>query len=247
VTDSPRLAANGLQCYSTAAYPCSYLAGRVARSEVIVPSQAVNADQYTGLIARGFRRSGLFVYRPHCDDCQACTSIRVPVADFQPARSHKRAMRQHAGLITTMIEPAFLAEHYALYTRYQHARHAGGGMDIGDEEQYTEFMVHSGVKSFMVEFRDPTVAGTPGELKMVSVIDRVADALSAVYTFFEPQRGQSLGTFNVLWQIELARTLRLKYVYLGYWIEACAKMSYKSRFNPHELLVQGQWQRAPRQ
>lgn len=247
MTDSLRLTASGLQCYATAAYPCSYLGGHIARSEVVTPSQAVNADHYATLIMHGFRRSGSFIYRPHCDHCQACISIRIPVADFQPTRGQRRAFGQHTHLITTMIEPKFSAEHYALYTRYQSARHTGGGMDVDDEEQYTNFLVNTGVKSFMVEFRESALSPpTPGELKMVSIIDRVDDALSAVYTFFEPQQGQSYGTFNVLWQIELARTLGLNYVYLGYWIEACAKMSYKSRFNPHELLVDGHWQRAQR-
>jgi len=243
VTESLRLAANGLQCYATAAYPCSYLAGRIARSEVVAPSQAVTADHYTSLIQHGFRRSGSFIYRPHCDHCQACISIRIPVADFQPTRSQKRAFRQHSNLITTMIEPVLSAEHYALYTRYQRARHAGGGMDVDDVDQYADFLVNTGVKSFMVEFRDPALPAAASDLKIVSIIDRVDDALSAVYTFFEPQRGQSFGTFNVLWQIELAKTLGLPYVYLGYWIEACNKMSYKSHFNPHELLVGEQWKR----
>lgn len=244
MTESLRLADNGLQCYATAAYPCSYLSGRIARSEVIAPSQAVNAANYTALIRHGFRRSGSFIYRPHCDHCQACISIRVPVADFKPTRSQRRAYQRHADLSTTMIEPVFSPEHYALYMRYQHARHGGGGMDVDDADQYADFLVATGVKTFMVEFRSPSTVPTEGELKMVSIIDRVDDALSAVYTFFEPQRSQSFGTFNVLWQIELARNLGLNYVYLGYWIDGCQKMTYKSRFKPHELLIDGRWKKA---
>ena len=243
MTESLRLSDNSLQCYATAAYPCSYLAGRIARSEVVAPSQAVNADNYTSLIQHGFRRSGSFIYRPHCDHCQACISIRLPVADFKPTRSQRRAYQRHADLTTTMIEPVFSPEHYALYIRYQRARHTGGGMDVDDADQYADFLITTGVKTFMVEFRAPSAVPREGELQMVSIIDRVDDALSAVYTFFEPQPGQSFGTFNVLWQIELAKTLGLKYVYLGYWIEACKKMTYKSHFNPHELLVGGQWKR----
>lgn len=244
MTESLRLVDNGLQCYATAAYPCSYLPGRIARSEVVAPSQAVNAGNYTALIRRGFRRSGSFIYRPHCDHCQACISIRLPVADFKPTRSQRRAYQRHADLSTTMIEPVFSPEHYALYLRYQRARHAGGGMDVDDADQYADFLVSTGVKTFMVEFRTPSTVPSEGELKMVSIIDRVDDALSAVYTFFEPQRNHSFGTFNVLWQVELARTLGLNYLYLGYWIEACQKMTYKSRFNPHELLVDGRWKKA---
>lgn len=244
MTESLRLIDNGLQCYATAAYPCSYLSGRIARSEVVAPSQAVNAGNYTALIRHGFRRSGSFIYRPHCDHCQACISIRVPVADFKPTRSQRRAYHRHADLNTTMIEPVFSPEHYALYMRYQRARHAGGGMDVDDADQYADFLVSTGVKTFMVEFRSPSTVPTEGELKMVSIIDRVDDALSAVYTFFEPQRSQSFGTFNVLWQIDLARTLGLSYLYLGYWIDACQKMAYKSHFNPHELLIDGRWKKA---
>ncbi len=244
MTDSPHLAASSLQCYTTATYACSYLDGRIARSQVVAASPSVDPKTYTSLIRHGFRRSGAYIYRPHCDHCQACVSIRIPVAEFQPTRSQRRAVNRHADLVTTMIEPSFSSEHFALYTRYQHARHPGGGMDIDDADQYADFLLHSSVKSFLVEFREAAPLGSLGELKMVSIIDRLDDALSAVYTFFDPQSGQSFGTYNVLWQIGLANTLGLKYVYLGYWIEACAKMSYKSRFIPHERLVNGRWSAA---
>lgn len=242
MTNSLRLATSGLQCYTTAAYPCSYLAGRIARSEVVAPSHAVDTDQYSILIQHGFRRSGSFVYRPRCDSCRACLSIRIPVAQFKPSRSQKRAFKQHKDLITTLMEPQFVAEHYALYTRYQHSRHTGGGMDVDDANQYADFLLNSSVKTLMVTFREPSQTDLSGQLKMVSIIDRVDDALSAVYTYFDPQPQQSYGTFNVLWQIELAKTLGLQYVYLGYWINACSKMAYKSRFKPSELLLNGRWQ-----
>jgi len=212
-----------------------------ARSQVITPSELVDDARYSALLALGFRRSGTFVYRPHCDHCQACQAIRIPVAAFAPTRSQKRAWKQHSQLTAHVLEPGFTREHYDLYLRYQRARHAGGGMDVDDAQQYREFLVTSQVTTSMVEFRSPASDHTPSQLKMVSVIDRLDDALSAVYTFYEPNGQQSYGTFNVLWQIEWARSQGLTYLYLGYWIAECNKMSYKSRFRPHELLVQEHW------
>ncbi len=230
-----------LQYYATAAYPCSYLEGHIARSQVAVTSDAIADLQYSKLIQHGFRRSGLFIYRPYCDHCQACTSIRLPVADFKPNKSQKRAWARHGVLKPTVIEPGFLDEHYALYLRYQKARHLGGGMDQDDAAQYTEFMVKTNVDSCTVEFRQPSVDHVNGELKMVSIIDRLEDGLSAVYTFYAPEPQQNYGTFNVLWQIQHAQSLGLNYLYLGYWIANCKKMSYKVRFTPHELFSEGRW------
>jgi len=115
-------------------------------------------------------------------------------------------------------------------------------MDIDDEVQYTDFLVRSNVRSWMVEFRQPSQEDSGSELKMVSIIDQLKDGLSAVYTFYAPELGQNFGTFNVLWQIQQARSLGLRYLYLGYWIEGCRKMSYKSGFKPCELMRNGSWQ-----
>ena len=230
-----------IQYYSTAQYPCSYLDGRLARSQVAAPSESIDAANYDVLIRHGFRRSGSFVYRPQCDSCQACLSIRLPVADFQPNRSQKRAWAQHAALSCTVIEPAFSSEHYALYQRYQRSRHAGGGMDVDDETQYTDFLVRTNVRSWMVEFREPSSTQAAGELRMVSIIDQLKDGLSAVYTFYAPEPGQNLGTFNVLWQIQQVRDRGLKHLYLGYWIKDCQKMAYKAQFKPYELMLNGIW------
>ncbi len=226
-----------LQFYATAPYPCSYLPERAARSQVATPSHLIDAGVYSELVRMGFRRSGAFTYRPYCDRCQACVPVRVPIATFAPSRTQRRVLRDHGNLKVTRRELGYDTEHYDLYLRYQRSRHPGGGMDQDSREQYQHFLLHSNVATDLFEFR----AGD--RLHMVSLVDRLQDGLSSVYTFYDADiAGASFGTYSILWQIERCRTQDLAYLYLGYWIEASRKMAYKASFRPVEGLVAGRWE-----
>ncbi len=236
---------SALHFYMTAPYPCSYLPGVQARSQVATPAFLINAPVYSQLVQHGFRRSGTYTYRPLCDDCRACVPLRVPAKHFTANRSQRRAWAQHTDLKASLHPMQDSPEYYDLYQRYQRARHPNGGMDNDDRESYQNFLLQSHVDSLLVEFRESPDhdQGRQGVLRMVSVIDLLSDGLSSVYTFYEPDLPRArFGVYNVLWQVELCRKLGLDFVYLGYWIEQSRKMAYKTAYRPVQGLIDGVWQ-----
>ncbi|MCQ9617097.1 arginyltransferase [Paenalcaligenes niemegkensis] len=225
-----------IQFYSTASYACSYLENEQARSMVAAPSHLVDAKTYSQLVDQGFRRSGTFTYKPYCDDCQACIPIRIDVANFSADRSQRRILRRLAGMQGRILPLQWNDEHYVLYRRYQQKRHPGSGMDEDTASQYSQFLLSSHVDSRLIEFRDEN-----HKLQIVAIIDLLDNGVSAVYTFFNPESKASLGTYAILWQIQMCHNLGLPWLYLGYWIEESRKMAYKTRFIPYQLLERGKW------
>jgi arginine-tRNA-protein transferase len=231
-----------LQFYVTTAYPCGYIENNLAQSLIASPYHLVDTEVYSELINQGFRRSGKFTYRPHCEHCNKCIPIRVILEQFTPTRSQKRAYKQHCNLTATILPLGFHQEHFALYSAYQSLRHNTESEfeknnEATEEEQYKQFLCQSNVKSQMVEFRDQHQ-----QLKIVSVIDIIKDGHSAVYTFFDAkEQKSSFGTYAIMWLIEWTKQQNLPYLYLGYWIAESQKMAYKEKFNPQEKLIDNEW------
>lgn len=226
-----------LQFYTTTPYGCSYLPGRIARSQVATPIRMIDSSIYSELVRAGFRRSGIFTYRPQCDMCNECQPVRLDIAQFVPNRSQRRALAQHTSLTVHDCGLTFHEEHYLLYRRYQAVRHPGGGMDQDSREQYVQFLLQTHVNSRLIEFREN------GELRMISIIDVLDDGISAIYTFYDCDIPHtSYGTFAILWQIAECQRAGLPWLYLGYWIRDSKKMAYKENFQPLNVLRNGQWQ-----
>lgn len=230
-----------LQFYLTDTYPCGYLPGQTARSLMAAPNELVDDNAYSRLIHLGFRRSGLYTYRPQCPGCETCIPVRLEAGGFTPNRTQRRVWKRQSGLSVKPCELRIDPEHYTLFCRYQAQRHSGCGMDRDDEEQYRRFLLSSNISTQLFEFRDGA------KLRMVSVIDILSDGLSSVYTFFDPDMPQAgFGTYNILWQTALCRSLELPYVYLGYWVAGSKKMAYKINFQPLQGIIDGKWRPLPK-
>lgn len=227
---------NSIRCYVTQPFECSYLPGRSATNLVIDPNVELDNLLLGALLDQGFRRSGGHVYRPNCMGCKACISIRVPTDKFKSNRSQRRNLRHNQDLSHTSTPAAFNDEQFELYRTYLAARHTDSEMNNPIPADYMGFLTTPGINTVFHEFR------LGDKLLAVSVADHTANGLSAVYTFFDPTHSQrGLGTFTILWLIKHSHELGLPWAYLGYWIENCQKMSYKTRFKPCEGYIDDNW------
>jgi leucyl-tRNA---protein transferase len=231
---------SSIKLYSTHEHPCSYLSDRLATTVFVDPALQLNGHIYSQLSDFGFRRSGAHVYRPHCNECQACIPVRLPVDSFVPTRAQKRCLRRNTDIDISHCTSINTDEHYQLYERYIEERHADGDMFPPNRQQYEEFLSAQWNVTHYIEMRSKH----DQKLIAVAVCDHLDRGLSAIYTFFDPdQQSRSLGVFAVLVQIMQAQDLKLPYVYLGYWIRECQKMSYKTQYRPLEMFFNNQWHR----
>jgi arginine-tRNA-protein transferase len=220
----------------TTEHPCSYLEDQKAQSLFIHPAYPLDTKTYGFLIAQGFRRSGNEVYRPHCRLCNDCIPARIAVSEFKHTRNQNRCFKKNAHTVVTVKPAQFEQAHYDLYVKYQQSRHSDGNMVNSTPKEYIGFLGCTWCDTRFVEFT------IEGKLAGIAVIDVLDNAISAVYTFFEPAFSHySPGVFAVLWQIEYAKSLGKELVYLGYWIKNCVKMSYKSNYQPLQLYQDDNW------
>jgi arginine-tRNA-protein transferase len=225
--------------YRTGPMPCPYLSGHVERN-LFTELRGVQAqEQHETLTRAGFRRSHHIVYRPACPGCAGCVPVRIVAEQFSPTRSERRVLRRNADLSVTLVEPIATDEHYAIFAAYQRDRHSDGEMAAMTFSDFRAMIEDTVVDTHLIEFRT-----VDGELIAGCLVDRISDAFSAVYSYYDPaQRERSLGNYMILWLVETAASIGLSHVYLGYWIEDCDKMSYKTRYRPIELLGNTGWEK----
>ena len=224
--------------YRTGPMPCPYLADHVERN-LFTELRGVQAqEQHETLTRAGFRRSHHIVYRPACPGCNGCVPVRIVADEFRPTRSERRILRRNADLSAALLEPIATDEHYAIFADYQRDRHSDGEMAAMTFSDFRAMVEDTAVDTQLVEFRT-----TDGVLIAGCLIDRISDAFSAVYSYYAPQEGErGLGNFMILWPVETAASIGLSHVYLGYWIEDCEKMAYKTRYRPIEILGDTGWE-----
>jgi arginine-tRNA-protein transferase len=238
------------QFYLTAPSPCPYLAGKEER-KVFTHLVGERAGELNDILTHGgFRRSQSIAYRPACEACRACVSVRVIGADFRPTRSMRRILDRNSDMVGEMRVAVPTSEQYSVFRGYLDSRHRDGGMADMTVLDYAMMVEDSHVETRIVEYRrqgpDSFITGRgAGDLIAVALTDVLGDGLSMVYSFFDPdQADRSLGTFMILDHISRARRMGLPYVYLGYWVRGSRKMDYKSRFLPQERLSPEGWARA---
>lgn len=249
MTSEPR---DGPQFYLTSPSPCPYLPGREERKVFthLVGRRAIALND--ALTASGFRRSQTIAYRPACEDCSACVSVRVLVDEFSFTRNMRRVLEANSDLVGAPLAARPTSEQYSLFRGYLDSRHSAGGMADMNVLDYTMMIEDSHVETRLVEYRrrgpDTAINGRgTGPLLAVCLTDVLTDGLSMVYSFYDHEHAErSLGTFMILEHIERARRLGLPYLYLGYWVEGSRKMSYKARYLPQERLGMDGWARVER-
>jgi leucyl-tRNA---protein transferase len=240
------------QFYLTSPTPCPYLPGRSER-KVFTHLVGSRARELNDLLTHGgFRRSQTIAYRPACETCRGCISVRVCVDDFRPGKTFRRTLENNGDLIGGTVAAKPTSEQYALFRRYLDERHPDGGMAAMSVLDYTMMIEDSHVETQVIEYRrrgpDSFMTGQgKGDLYCVALTDTLVDGLSMVYAFYDPELPErSLGTYMILDHIERARKAGLPYLYLGYWVEGSPKMAYKARFLPQERLMAQGWERYER-
>jgi arginine-tRNA-protein transferase len=218
---------------------CPYLPGQIARLPLRLPVRPLSPQVLSARLAAGDRRQGMLLYRPRCPGCRACEAIRIDVNEYRSTRTQRRVQRRGDAVLKMEIAaPALSEEKVALYNRHKVERRLLVGDGLLDTELYGEFLVDSCAETFEMTY------WLAGQLVGVAIVDRAADALSAVYCFFDPRESRlSIGTYSILKQMELCRQWGLRYLYLGLYVDGCATMDYKARFRPHQRLVDGAWRR----
>jgi arginine-tRNA-protein transferase len=232
------------QFFLTPGGPCPYLPGRTERKVFARLGGSLAQPLSEALTHSGFRRSQSIAYRPACEGCNACVSVRIVAAHFQPGRSHRRILRRNERLVRREVPAEATREQFALLRTYLDSRHPGGGMSDMGLFDYVAMVEETPVDTQIVEYRRPDTEDGPGALAACALTDRLKDGLSMVYSFFHPgEDSRSLGTYMILDHVRAAVAARLPYVYLGYWVMGSEKMDYKIRFAPLEALGQNGWER----
>ena len=223
--------------YLTPTSNCNYLEQRESATLFADPEARMNMRTYSKLSTYGFRRSGENVYLPQCPTCDDCVPFRISPQNFKPNRSQKRTWAKNQDIEVKQVAPVYDEKHFELYRRYIADRHSSGEMDYQDPAQYMSFLTCDWADTLFYEFwLDQTLVA-------VAVVDKLERGLSAVYSFFDPNfKSRSLGVFAVLWEIEEAKRLAIPWLYLGYWINDCKKMSYKAQYQPSEVFRHGVWE-----
>ena len=232
------------QFFLTPGGPCPYLPGRTERKVFARLSGTFAQPLSEALTHSGFRRSQSIAYRPACEGCSACVSVRILVDEFEPNRSFVRALKRNTDLVRSEVVAEATREQFALLRTYLDSRHSGGGMSDMGLFDYVAMVEETPVDTQIVEYRRPGVNGAPGALIACALTDVLRDGVSMVYSFFHPgEDARSLGTFMILDHIRDAKSRGLPHVYLGYWVEGSEKMNYKTRFRPMEALMRDGWTR----